>query len=409
MEVPFFLARQPIVDEFKNIYMYEIFLRSKKSPDKYPKELPPYKAAFIVIDLLTTIGYPRIVGDKKAMINLSIQNSLNKSYIETLIPEKTVINFQKAYSELSPRQWELIDLRLQELKKNGFEFAFDFDLINDKNSRILTIKYADYIVINFKDLGKFKDPFLLKKKCIVTKIETAEQFGYAKKFGCDFFEGYYLGKPEPIKTNVNFIVLSTTILKVLSKIEQHADLKEIEELIKSDPALVAKILKFVNSSYFYLPVEITSLRQALAYLGMNNLKKHLLVLMMLDLAETLKIPLDLYQKALISAFLAEMLAEKLGIDKDIAFLGGLFYPADIVFKVDPAKLVVDLRLSHKILEGYLQDDPKLFCIFYVSKVLAFELEKDETFNHCLENLKLDLNTLNQLLQKATEKAGYFLV
>jgi len=409
MQVPFFLARQPIVDEQKNIVMYEIFLRSRKSPDRFPEEIPPYKAAFIVIDLLTSIGYPRVVGKKKAMINLSIQNVLNKSYIETLVPEKTVINLQKPYSEITQKQWEMINLRMQELKKEKFEFAFDYELTLDKNSRILAIRYADYIVIDVKELDKFKDPFFIKKQCIATKIETDKMFFKAKAHHCDLFEGYYFGKPEPVHADISLVALSTTIVKVLAKIEQHADLKEIEELIKSDPGLVAKLLKFVNSSYFYLPVEIKSVRQALAYLGMNNLKKYLLVLMVLDLAENLRIPIDEYRKMLVAAIISEKIAELVGADKEVAFLGGLFFPSDIVFKIDPAKLAVELKLSHEILEGYLEDNPRLFCIFYLAKVLAFKLKRDEKFKECLQKLNLSEEKLNQIFHRAEEEADYLLI
>ncbi len=409
MQIPFFLARQPIVDESREVVMYEIFLRSRKSPDRFPEEIPPYKAAFIVIDLLTSIGYQKIVGTKKAMINLSIQNALNKSYLETLIPEKTVINFQKPYSELPEKQWEMLNLRLQELKKLGFEFAFDYELTLDKNSRILAIKYADYIVIDVKGLDRFKDPFFVRKQCIATKIENQKMFAKAKAHHCDLFEGYFFGKPEPIKADISIVALTTTIIKILAKIEQHADLKEIEELIKSDPGLVAKLLKFVNSSYFYLPVEIKSIRQALAYLGINNLKKYLLVLMVLDLAENLRVPLDQYRKMLVSALIAEKLAPKLGIDKDIAFLGALFFPSDIVFEIEPAKLAVELKLSSEILEGYIEDDPRLHCLFYISKVLAFNLNKDKKFEECLKNLRLSEEYLEKVLREAEEDVNYLLV
>ena len=402
MQSPFFLARLPIVDERKRPVMYEIFLRSSRKPDKFPDEIPPYKATFIVIDLLSSIGYQKIAGDKKIMINLSIQNALHRTYLETLVKEKTVLNWQKPYTEITETQWNMINNSLQALKKEGFEFAFDIDLALLKQGKILAIKYADYIVVSVKELNKFYDPFLIRKQCIATKIENEKLFLEAKRQHCDYFEGYYFGKPEAIYAEISIAAITSNIIRVISAIERHADLKEIEDLIKSDPALVTKLLKFVNSSYFYLPVEIKSVRQALAYLGMNNLKKYLLVLMVLELAETLKIPVEKYKKMLLSAMLAEKLAEKLNIDKDIAFLGGLFYASDLVFEVPPEKIAVELKLDSKILEGYLEDNPVLHCLFYISKVLAFDLKKDPKFISCLNQLELDGATLEKLYQAAVE-------
>ena len=402
MQSPFFLARLPIVDERKRPVMYEIFLRSRRKPDKFPEEIPPYKATFIVIDLISSIGYQKIAGDKKIMINLSIQNALHRTYLETLVKEKTVLNWQKPYTEITETQWNIINNSLQALKKEGFEFAFDIDLALLKQGKILAIKYADYIVVSVKELNKFYDPFLIRKQCIATKIENEKLFLEAKRQHCDYFEGYYFGKPEAIYAEISIAAITSNIIRVISAIERHADLKEIEDLIKSDPALVTKLLKFVNSSYFYLPVEIKSVRQALAYLGMNNLKKYLLVLMVLELAETLKIPVEKYKKMLLSAMLAEKLAEKLNIDKDIAFLGGLFYASDLVFEVPPEKIAVELKLDSKILEGYLEDNPVLHCLFYISKVLAFDLKKDPKFISCLNQLELDGATLEKLYQAAVE-------
>jgi len=409
MDSPFFLARQPIVDEELNVVMYEIFLRSKKSPEKFPEEIPPYKAAFIVIDLISSTGYQKIAGDKKIMINFSIQNVVNKSYLETLVAEKTVLNLQKPYTELTKKQWEFINTSLANLKNEGFQFAFDIDLITQQNVRALAIKYADYIVSEIRNLDKFNDPFLINKQCIATKIENKNMFLLAKKHHCDLFEGYFFGKPEPIYADLSIAALTTTIIKTLAAIERHADLKEIEDLIKSDPGLVTKLLKFVNSSYFYLPVEIKSIRQALAYLGINNLKKYLLVLMVLELAETLKIPVEEYKKMLLAAIFSEKLAEKLNIDKDVAFLGGLFFTSDLIFKIKPEKIVIDLKLSHEILEGYIEDNPILYCIFYISRVLAFDLHKDNKYHKCLSSLNLNEDYLNKLKEQALDDVEKLLI
>jgi EAL and modified HD-GYP domain-containing signal transduction protein len=422
MKVPFFLARQPIVDENRNVVMYELFLRSEKSPDKFPQELPPYKAAFMVIDLLTSIGYNKIAGNKKVMINLSIQNALNKTYLETLVPEKTVLNLQKPYTELSEKQWEFISKALDSLKNEGFQFAFDIDLFTFKNIKVLALKYADYIVVDINQLSRINDTFLDRKTCIATKIETEEQFKKARDKSCDLFEGYLFGKPERISVELSFTALTTTVIKTLSALERNTDIKEIEELIKSDPGLVAKLLRFVNSSFFYLPIEIKSVRQTLAYLGINNLKKYLAVLLILELAETLKIPVEQYKKMLLAAVLSEILATKIKEDKDIAFLGALFYPSDIVFKVEPIKLAVELKLSHEILEAYLEDNPKLFCLFYITKKLAFDtdsykngflhieaLKKDKKFSECLSSLGLSEKDLKEALTSAVEKVKNIII
>jgi EAL and modified HD-GYP domain-containing signal transduction protein len=279
MKHPYFLARQPIVDEEKNIVMYEFFLRSKQNPEKYPENLPPQKATFIVVDLISSVGYRKLVGDKKAMVNFIVEAILTKTYLELLNPEKTVINLLKPNLQLSRKQWDQLEKKLESLKKEGFELAFDIDLFDISEAKILGLKFADYIVVEFSKLKKAQNPFLLKKTCIATQIENKNQFEEAKKRQCDLFEGFYFGKPEKVDIEIPLYAYVSTILHALRAIEKHEDLKTIEEIIKTDPALVGRILKFINSAIFYLPVEIKSLRQALALLGLSNLRRFLLLLL----------------------------------------------------------------------------------------------------------------------------------
>jgi len=52
----------------------------------------------------------------------------------------------------------------------------------------------------------------------------------------------------------------------------HCGAAEIAEVVCRDPALAAKILQLVNSSFFGLPRQVTSLPQAVAYLGVTTLR-----------------------------------------------------------------------------------------------------------------------------------------
>lgn len=50
------------------------------------------------------------------------------------------------------------------------------------------------------------------------------------------------------------------------------DLGELGQIVEQDPAISAKILQLVNSSFFGVRKEITSVRQATAYLGANTIR-----------------------------------------------------------------------------------------------------------------------------------------
>lgn len=60
------------------------------------------------------------------------------------------------------------------------------------------------------------------------------------------------------------------VLKLASDI--NCSQKELVEVIKKDPVFTLKILRLVNSAYFGLAREVTSINQASVYLGLNTLK-----------------------------------------------------------------------------------------------------------------------------------------
>jgi HD-like signal output (HDOD) protein len=55
-------------------------------------------------------------------------------------------------------------------------------------------------------------------------------------------------------------------------------MEKVAELISSDPAILAQVLKIVNSAYYGLPREIGDVRFAIAFLGLNEIYRMVLSL-----------------------------------------------------------------------------------------------------------------------------------
>ncbi len=70
---------------------------------------------------------------------------------------------------------------------------------------------------------------------------------------------------------------------VVSKIQKvvsgdNVNMGEVVDSISSDPALVAQILKVANSSYYSLPSEVSNIRFAITFLGINEIYRMVLSL-----------------------------------------------------------------------------------------------------------------------------------
>jgi len=105
---------------------------------------------------------------------------------------------------------------------------------------------------------------------------------------------------------------------------------ELEEIIINDPALTAKILKVVNSSYFGFPATIDTVSRAITVIGLKELRN---LVITTSVATTFKgIPTDLvdmdifWYHSVTSAVLAKMLAKTLKhSDYERIFISGLLH------------------------------------------------------------------------------------
>ena len=105
---------------------------------------------------------------------------------------------------------------------------------------------------------------------------------------------------------------------------------ELEEIIISDPALTAKILKIVNSSYFGFPATIDTVSRAITIIGLKELRN---LVITTSVTTTFKgIPAELvdmdvfWYHSVTSAVLAKILAKTLKhSDYERIFISGLLH------------------------------------------------------------------------------------
>jgi len=68
---------------------------------------------------------------------------------------------------------------------------------------------------------------------------------------------------------------------------EDVEIAKVSQAISRDPALVAQILKVVNSAYYSLPREIADVRYAIAFLGLHEIER---IVLALSVINTLAVP-----------------------------------------------------------------------------------------------------------------------
>jgi EAL and modified HD-GYP domain-containing signal transduction protein len=120
------------------------------------------------------------------------------------------------------------------------------------------------------------------------------------------------------------------------------DFRQVEDIIKSDPALCFRMLRYLNSYAFCLRSQITSIRHALTLLGEHQVRRWIAVACVTSAADDSS-PAQL-SSALMRARLGELLAPKLGVKGYELFLLGLFSMMDTILGIPLTQLLTKIKI-----------------------------------------------------------------
>jgi len=149
--------------------------------------------------------------------------------------------------------------------------------------------------------------------------------------------------------------LPSIVMELLTSIsDDKVTIGKITSILEKDPVLVAKILKVINSSYYSMRFDITSLKQAIVLLGLREIKRITIGTSVINTFNDSKDStrfdrVSFWQHCLGCGKIAELIAEKLNFPfKDEAFLGGLLHDigkvvTNIFFYEDFMKVLEECR------------------------------------------------------------------
>ena len=130
----------------------------------------------------------------------------------------------------------------------------------------------------------------------------------------------------------NIPVIPDIASKILTVTEEKVDIsfRELENTIKMDPGLSAKILKVANSALYARQREVKNLQTAITLLGFKTIKSLVLLITasnMFSKGQDTAFYKFFWKHSIINAFMARSIAEKTGFKQlaDECFLSGLLH------------------------------------------------------------------------------------
>ncbi|MCG8639634.1 MAG: HDOD domain-containing protein [Desulfobacterales bacterium] len=341
-----FVARQPVFKIDKTIFGYEILFR-KGFENTFPDIDGDIATSTVLSNTFFSLDIKEILGNKPGFINFTKKMILQKTpllfspahiiveILEDIDPDRSVIDAVKA------------------IKKKGFTIVLD-DFIYHKRFKpmmdLCSIIKFDIIATPLETLGDIV--FNIKQEYDITflaeKVETYDEFEQAKEIGFSLFQGYFFSKPE-ILSGREISPVQTTKLKLISEINHtELNLKAVEDLIRKDVSLSFKLLKFINSAYFKRPTPINTIKDAITYLGVDELKKFINIATVSDLNADK--PNELVRSAMIRARMCELCGTclKTSFSTEELFTLGLFSHMDAMLDLPMEKILETITLSDKI-------------------------------------------------------------
>ncbi|GHB59908.1 diguanylate cyclase [Psychrosphaera saromensis] len=383
-----YTARQAIYNRKENVVAYELLFRDSLT-NVFPKIESNSATSKLLLDSHFNQGLEKITSGKPALINYPEQALLD--LMPTLLPPT------KAMVEIleSVRPTAAVYEACRQLFHKGYRLVLDdfiysedwvpfFKLVRLIKFDLQQSTFAEIEVV-LEKIRPFKN-----LKFLAERVETQEQYDKAKEMGFDFFQGYYFCTPQIVEQKDINSNQSVVFAMYQETLKLDADYTKLSSFFERDTALAYKLLKFINSGLFPVRKQISSLKQALIYLGAAQVKKFVTLILTAHIAENRR--QELTEMSIIRARFCEQIATNAAPQlSDKAFILGLFSLLDVILDQTMEDLVKELPVTEDIASALIGDDNILGNIFILAK--AYEAANWELMGEICVKLNIEQDLL----------------
>ncbi|CEG55647.1 EAL and HDOD domain-containing protein [Legionella fallonii] len=383
------LARQGIYNKNGSVHAYELLYRDGDAQTAHVDNLNSFSGdsatSSVIAQLFSNMDMNSIIGNKRAFINFTRNHLLDE--VPLLLPKSRIV--VEVLETVTVDQRLIVNL--EALSQLGYEIALD-DFIFHEETRPL-IDIANIIKIDILNQTNEQIVERLKPlkgyhgKLLAEKIENKSQFNFCVDLGFDYFQGFFLNKPDPLKGQV-ITENRVHLLKLLAELNDHdVPLGRVEEIILQIPKLSYRILRLSNSASLYTGKKIDSLMDAISQLGLVQIRNWISLLLLASLDDVAP---DLLERTLIRAKMCESLVRKLGSGNPLqAYTVGILSTLDGILNEPMGSLLAKIHLSDTLNDALLYQKGDL------GQVLKFATDYEAANFNELDNISLENKDLAQ--------------
>lgn len=393
-----FVARQAILDTNRDTFGYELLFRSGFE-NYFKGEAEDQATSLLILQNHIMGNIEELSLGAMSFINFD-ERSLLARLPELLNKDKAVIEILETV-EVTDK----IVSAISTLFDKGYKLALDdYDF---KEKWIPLFPFISYIKIDLECITLNQIETLMRSelietssiKVLVERVETETQFNTLKEMGVELFQGYFFHKPELV---AGYCVEPTklTLLELFSESCQPVlDYDKLSSIVTHDVGLTNGILKLVNLDFDKSKVEITSIKQAIAYLGEYKVRQFIGIVAMSKLASSTTN--ELLLESLIRAKTMESIsvAGNFKTVNPMAFITGMLSNLGAILKQSDREVIEKLPLHGNVKDALILRKGVLFDLLTI--VMSFESKTvSERTNRLIEQYQLNESLLVQEYHKS---------
>lgn len=340
-----YIARQAILDRNSKTIGYELLFRD--SPDnKFPEIDPDVASSKLIIQNHIHGDIKALCMGKVSFINFTETCLINKYPL--MFDKKSIVIELVGHRTSTDRLLKIIKF----YHNKGYKIALtEYDLDDQWDA---LFPYLSMIKVDVEKINAKRLPPIVKRikpfniKLAAEKVETNFQLQSLVEVGFNFYQGFFYHEPEIIEGQT-LAPIKTQMLNLMGEtFNTPLNYDVISDIISQDVNLTVGLLKMVNNVSSGTKVEITSLKQASAYLGEDKLKQFVSILALSKLTSDKTD--EASKQALITGKLMASLATNSAFKEisDFAFITGLLSAIEVILSMPINEIVKTMPLADPI-------------------------------------------------------------
>jgi len=325
-QLPFFIARQPIYDRYRRVHAYEMLFRGLEDHGEARFLDGTTATAQLITQGWLLGGFDALSDGRWVFVNFT-RDLLVGGTAQLFNPMRDVVEVL----EDIPADPSVLD-SCRSLREAGYRVALDDVESEDRLAAFdgcATVAKVDFSDPDVEELAKIARTAQRQgMELLAEKVETAESLLLAEGYGFDYFQGYYLSRPESLQrpTLPGLSPAHARLIEVVSRPE--LDIEQVTKAIEADPSLTYKLLRTSNSAAFALNRQIRSVREAVVLFGEAEIRRAALFVV---LGAILDDSNDLLHESVTVARLCDAIGERLDVPPEEQ---GEFYMVGMLSNID---------------------------------------------------------------------------